>query len=144
MSPLMEKRLLQAIVGVACLIPLTYGGLGVLHGPRWLKGVGDVSPDLDSHFRYVSGIFLGVGIGFVSCVPRLEARGGRFRLLGALVVCGGLARLYGMTVAAPSLGHVLGLAMELGVVPLLMLWQAGLARRYRAGSIPAPYSAVGE
>ena len=46
-----------------------------------------------------------------------------------LVVAGGLARLLSwVTVGAPSAGHRLGLMMELGVVPLLMLWQARIAR----------------
>ena len=42
----------------------------------------------------------------------------------------GLARaLSWWTVGAPSLGHKLGLVMELVIVPLLMLWQARVARR---------------
>jgi uncharacterized membrane protein YeiB len=30
----------------------------------------------------------------------------------------------------PSQGHVLGLGMEIGVVPCLMLWQLSFARRW--------------
>lgn len=131
MTPHSEKRLLQAIVALACLVPLTAGGSGVLFGPRWLGGVTEVARDLDSHFRYISGIFLGVGIAFATCIPALETKGPRFRLLGALVVAGGLARLFSLiSVGAPSSGHLFGLAMELGVVPLLVAWQAGLARRW--------------
>jgi hypothetical protein len=48
------------------------------------------------------------------------------------VIAGGMARaLSWAMVGAPSTGHRLGLAMELGVVPLLMLWQARVARRRR-------------
>lgn len=133
MSPSAEKKLLQIVVAIACLVPLGAGALGILHGPAWLKGVRAVPADLDSHFRYLSGIFFGLGIAFASCVPAIEANGPRFRLLSALVIAGGLSRLFGiLTGPVPSSGHLLGLAMELGVVPLLMLWQARVARRCRA------------
>lgn len=127
-----ERRILQAVVAVACLVPLSAGLSGVLAGPGAF-GAGQAVPvDLDSHFRYISGIFLGVGIGFVSCVRRIELRGGRFRLLGALVVLGGLSRALSLAlVGPPSIGHQFGLAMELVVVPCLMMWQAGFARRWR-------------
>ena len=31
---------------------------------------------------------------------------------------------------APGFGHLFGLAMELGIVPLILLWQARVARRF--------------
>jgi hypothetical protein len=126
-----ERRLLQIVVAAACLVPLSIGGISVVEGPAWLMD-GAIPPrDLDSHFRYISGIFLGVGIAFATCIPAIEARGARFRLLSALVVSGGLARLVSLiAVGAPSQGHLLGLGMELVVVPLLVAWQHGLARRW--------------
>ena len=133
MSPAIERRLLQAVVALACLVPLSVGGQSVLHGPGFLGHPPVIPTDLDSHFRYISGIFLGVGIAFASCVPRIEATGPRFRLLGALVVAGGLSRVVSLVaVGAPSQGHLFAFAMELGTVPLLMLWQAAFARRWRA------------
>lgn len=129
MTPPAEKRLLQIIVAIACLVPLIVGGQGVLRGPGFLGHPPVIPTDLDSHFRYVSGIFFAVGLAFASCVPAIETKGPRFRLLGALVIAGGLARLVSLVaVGVPSTGHLLGLAMELGVVPLLLLWQARLAR----------------
>jgi len=127
-----ERRALQLIVAIACLVPLTIGGISVAKGPGWLGHPPVVPTDLDSQFRYVSGIFLGLGLAFVTCIPAIERKGARFRLLGLLVVAGGLARaLSWAAVGAPSTGHRLGLAMELGVVPLLMLWQARVARDRR-------------
>jgi hypothetical protein len=129
---MIEKRLLQIVVAVACLVPLSVGGQSILHGPGFLGHASVIPTDLDSHFRYISGIFFALGLGFVSCVPAIENKGPRFRLLGAMVVCGGLARVVSLlAVGPPSRGHVFGLAMELGVVPLLVLWQAGFAKRYR-------------
>jgi len=129
---MIEKRLLQLVVAIACLVPLWVGGISVLHGPHFLGHPPVVPIDLDSHFRYISGIFFGLGLAFVSCIPGIEHKGPRFRLLGALVICGGLARVVSLlAVGPPSKGHIFGFAMELGVVPLLMLWQATLARRFR-------------
>jgi len=127
-----ERRLLQGVVAIACLVPLSIGGISVVLGPRWLGPAPVVPTDLDSQFRYVSGIFLGLGIAFVTCIPGIERKRARFRLLGLLVVAGGLARLGSWAmVGAPSAGHRLGLMMELVVVPLLMLWQARVARHAR-------------
>lgn len=131
MNPALEKRLLQLVAAVACLIPLAMGVASLIEGVAVLRGAPEpIPPDLDSHFRYLSGIFLVVGIGFASCVPAIEARTARFRLFGAMVIAGGLARgLSWLLIGAPSLPHQLGLVMEIGVVPLLLLWQARVARR---------------
>lgn len=124
-----ERRLLQAAVALACLVPLATGAASVLRGPGVLDGTGPASADLDSHFRYLSGLLLGLGLAFASCIPAIERRTARFRLLGLIVVAGGLGRLASLAaVGLPGGGHVFGLAMELGIVPLLMLWQGRVAR----------------
>lgn len=134
MTPAIEKRLLQIVVAVACLVPLSAGSNGVLRGAAWLNH-GPVATDLDSHFRYVSGIFLGVGFAFASCIAAIEDKGARMRMLVGFVVLGGLARLLSLVqVGVPDFGMRFGLAMELGVTPLLALWQWNFARRYRAAS----------
>lgn len=119
----------------ACLVPLVTGGQSILEGPGFLGHPPVIPTDLDSHFRYISGIFFAVGVAFATCVPGIETKGPRFRLLGALVIAGGLSRLVSLVeVGVPSTGHVFGLAMELGVVPLLLMWQAAFARRWKASS----------
>jgi hypothetical protein len=126
-----ERRLLQGAVALACLVPLLAGSVGVIHGTAMLHGVTEnVPPDLDSHFRYLSGLLLGIGLGFVSCIPGIERKTGRFRLLALLVVVGGLGRALSLAMAGvPGPGHLFGLAMELGAVPLLVLWQARIAAK---------------
>ena len=127
---MIEKRLLQVVVAIACLVPLLTGGESIVRGAAWMAH-GPVSRDLDSHFRYVSGIFFALGIAFVTCIPAIERKGARFRLLGAMVVTGGLARLISLlAVGTPGRGHLFGLGMELGVVPLLLWWQSSFARRH--------------
>jgi hypothetical protein len=107
------------------------GAASIVEGPSVLRGIGAGAPtDLDSHFRYLSGLLLGIGIGFASCVHAIERLGARFRLLGSIVVLGGFARLLSLAEAGmPGAGHLFGLALELGVVPLLMLWQRRIARK---------------
>ena len=127
----MECRLLQLVVGLACVVPLAAGAVGVMHGPGMLHGVGGGVPaDLDSHFRYLSGLLLATGIGFASCIPGIERKTKRFRLLAFLVFVGGLGRFHSLvSTGLPGSGHIFGLVMELGAVPLLVLWQARVASR---------------
>ncbi len=134
MNAIAERRALQAAIGLAALVPLGAGTLGMVEGPGMLRGIGGDAPvDLDSHFRYLSGLLAGIGLGFLSCVPAIETSGARFRLFGLIVVLGGLARLASLVVAgAPGPGHLFGLGMELAVVPLLMAWQARFVMRIEA------------
>jgi hypothetical protein len=134
MSPATERRLLQLAVSIACLVPLLAGGAGVLKGPVMVKNVsGAALADLDSHFRYLSGLLLGLGLAFAACIPSIDRTGTVFRTLGLVVVVGGLGRLASLAaVGVPGAGHVFGLAMELGTVPLLILWQRRVARRIAA------------
>ena len=130
-----ERRLLQIAVAIACLVPLLAGGAGVIAGPAMLKGVGaPTAIDLDSHYRYLSGLLFGLGLMFAACIPRIERKRALFGGLALIVVCGGLARLVSLiALGPPGAGHLFGLAMELGIVPALALWQARVARRRLAG-----------
>jgi Domain of unknown function (DUF4345) len=124
----LERRLLQAAVALSCAAPLLAGGAGMIEGPEFLHGVQAAPADLDSHFRYLSGLLFGIGIGFATCIPAIEHKTARFRLLAFVVIVGGLGRLISLVVVGPpGTGHVFGLTMELGAVPLLVLWQARVA-----------------
>jgi hypothetical protein len=100
-----------------------------MHGPEFLRGTGnDVPADLDSHFRYLSGLLLAIGLAFATCIPDIERKTERFRLLAFLVFVGGLGRLHSLwSIGLPGGGHVFGLGMELVALPLLVLWQARVA-----------------
>jgi len=113
-----------AIFILAC-IPVSAGAAGVVFGAGFPGfDAGSASADLDSHFRFLSGVFLAVGIGFWTCALNRGNAAARFNLLVVLVFAGGVARLISLLhFGAPSAGHMAGLAMELIVVPLLALWQ---------------------
>lgn len=115
------RRLLQGAVALAGCVPVYAGLEGVLRGPH----AGGAS--LDSHFRYLSGLLLGLGLAFWSCIPRIERRTALFRVLALIVVCGGLARAWSLhEVGLPGPGMRFALLMELGVTPALCLWQGRL------------------
>jgi hypothetical protein len=126
---MLEKRLLQAAVAIAGLVPLTAGAMGVLD-PGALGLYGD--RDATTHAAYLSGLLLGIGLAYWSLLPDIEKRSGAFTLLTAIVVAGGFARLYAaFRLGVWTPGVTLPLWMELGTTPLLWRWQQRLARRSR-------------
>ena len=121
------KRALQIAVAVGGIVPVSAGLAGIILGAS-LAGESHAAADLDSHFRYLSGLLLGIGLAFWSTIPGIERNGRIFRLLTAIVFIGGLARLYGVLIEGlPGYPMIGGLGMELVVTPLLCLWQARLA-----------------
>lgn len=126
-----ERGWLQKVVAVAALVPIAAGLFGTLFGPT-LTGDSGVSVSGDSHYRYLSGLLLGIGLLFWSCIPSIEGKTGRFQCLTLIVVAGGLARLVGLGLTGvPSLVMLGALVMELVVTPILCLWQGRVARQYR-------------
>ena len=131
MSPLAEKRLLQAVMCVTLLLPLSAALAGTLSGPHFLGHPPVIPTDLDSHFRYISGLFLGMLLLFASCIPSVERHGARLRMLAFMVFIGGLFRFYSLVaVGVPSPGHLIGLGIELVELPLILVWQTRLVRRF--------------
>ncbi|WP_201861014.1 DUF4345 domain-containing protein [Microvirga soli] len=124
-----ERRLLQQSVAIVAAIPVATGLYGVLFGQAL---TGDaVSISAESHFRYLSGLLLGIGLCFWSTLPSIEIHTGRIRLLTLLVVIGGLSRLIGLALTGlPSLFMLGGLFVELVAAPVLCLWQTRVANRY--------------
>lgn len=125
-----ERRLMQGAIAATCTISLSASLTSILRGAEWLAGDIPVPADLDSHFRYLSGLLLGIAIGFLSCMRRIERKGPRLRLLAAIVFGGGLARALSLIeIGLPSYGHLGGLAIELIVVPAIVAWHWSFARR---------------
>lgn len=103
----------------------------MIEGPAMLREVSGPQPiDLESHYRYLSGLLFGLGLAFAWCIPAIERRGTVFRALAAVTVVGGLGRLVSLVQeGTPGGGHLFGLVMELGAVPLLVIWQWRVERR---------------
>ncbi len=123
-----ERLALQICVALGGCVPVGAGLAGIVLGPWLASGVILVPIPLDSHFRYLSGLLLAIGLAFWSTVPQIAQAGPRFRLLSGLVFVGGLGRLVSLlTLGAPDAPMLFGLAMELLVTPALAFWQARVA-----------------
>ena len=128
---------MQAAVLLAGFVPVLAGGAGVIFGDALLGGGGDIG--LDSHFRYLSGLLLGIGLTFWALIPRIEQHRTIFRVLTVVVVVGGLGRLLGMIIhGLPSTGMTAALGMELIVTPVLCFAQAKVAARRNSPSADIP------
>jgi hypothetical protein len=129
---MIEKRLLQIAIAVVGLIPVSAGMWGGLHGLAMFGYWGNV--DVDSHFRYLSGLLLAIGVAYWTTIPDIERQGARFSLLTMIVVAGGFFRAIGM-LADGSPGPVMSAALlvELFVTPMVYLWQVRIARLASAG-----------
>ena len=131
-----ERRCLQAAILLAGFVPVISGAAGMLFG---VSIVSDMSEDrtLDNHFRYLSGLLLGIGLVFWYLIPGIERQGKIFRAMTALVVLGGLGRLFGMIVhGLPSPGMIAALGMELVITPALFFAQLHLATRFLKPRLP--------
>lgn len=126
MPAAIERRLLQAAILVACVVPI-YGGLWGVLGRMSTQGAAS-----QSEARYLSGLLLGIGLAFLACVPTIERRGAEVRLMAAIIVVGGLSRLAGVGVTGTPPDVVVPLVMELGVTVVLALWRERVARRVLA------------
>ena len=118
----------RIVVAILALIPVSAGIAGVFFGlsfPGFV--VVDASADAQSHFRFLSGIFLAMGLAYWAVALGRGNWLARFQLLAILTMAGGVARLVSLLVdGTPSLGHQLGLGMELIVLPALLLWSRRL------------------
>lgn len=116
------RRALQAAVAIAGLVPVAAGAAGA-----WRPSL--VALGTETHAAYLSGLLLGIGLAFWSLIPSIERQSQRFGLLSAIVILGGLARLFlAMRLGDWRPAATLPLVMELGVVPALWLWQRAVAR----------------
>jgi hypothetical protein len=123
MTPAFERRLLQVVIAVAAVVPVSAGLWGAL---GHIETAGSSSA---SQARYLSGLLLGLGLIFWACIPTIERRGQIVRALATMVVIGGLARLAGAVGSGLSGDTVGPLVMELAVTPLVALWRERVERR---------------
>jgi hypothetical protein len=145
-----HRRALQVAIAVFGLVPVAAGLAGMLIGPAFagMGAQGALSSggvSLDSHFRYLSGLLLGIGLVFWWAIPAIERRGPLIRVLTLIVVIGGIGRAMSLIeLGEPgSLGMRLAIGMELVITPLICLWQRRLERKSQPplGRIPALFGA---
>lgn len=119
-------RIATILVG---LIPLFLGGTGVLFGAAEHAGGEAVGAALDSQYRYLAGVYVAVGAMILWSAADVKGRASllRFAMLGWFL--GGLARVVSwMTVGEPADWQVSGIAVELIVPAVMLLWQKRVMR----------------
>jgi hypothetical protein len=128
-----ERRVLQVMLGVLSLIPIV--GLVLSWGPGpdvFLREGASVSVDLDNQWRYLSGVYASVSIVIWWTIPHVEARLAPLRIALFGVMLGGVGRLVSIVHRGlpdePTL--IGGLVLELGLAPLLLIWQNRIHRGY--------------
>jgi len=127
----MSKRGLQITSAVLGAIPIVTGFVG-------MTGISDTlyaslslpaSPLLDSNLRFFGGVWLGLGVAMYCIIPNIEKETLLFRALWGMIFVGGIGRLISMLmVALPPVPFVGFTALEIIGAPLIVLWQARLAR----------------
>lgn len=122
------KKGLQVILAILSVIPILVALLGVTQGlTRWLPNT-SITPDFDSHYRYITGYYLSLGMLGLWMIPKIENHTSLFRIVCASVFMGGVGRVFSIAqVGIPSLPMLLFTGLEL-CFPLLILWQAKTSR----------------
>ena len=127
----MERMLLQIAFALAGLVLIVFGLAGVFFGASFADLSGNV--EMDSYFRFLKGMLLGIGLIYWWSIPQIERHGERISLVTFILVLGAVPRLLAViSHGVPTIGILIGLAGELIVAPLLWLWHqhvTGVAQR---------------
>jgi hypothetical protein len=108
------------------MIPIIVAVLGITRGlGRWLP-TSNITPDFDSHYRYITGYYLSLGMTALWIIPHIERHRSLFRIICASVFLGGVGRVISiLQVGVPGTPMLVFTVIEL-CFPLLLLWQAKL------------------
>ena len=127
----MERKLLQIAFALAGLVLIVFGLAGVFFGANFVDLSGNV--EIDSYFRFLKGVLLGIGLIYWSSIPDIARHGERVSLVTFILVLGAVPRLLAViSHGVPTIGSLVGLAGELIFAPLLWLWHQhviGVAQR---------------
>jgi hypothetical protein len=127
----MERRLLQIAFALAGLLLIVFGLAGVFFGANFADLSGSV--EMDSYFRFLKGMLLGIGLIYWSSIPDIARHSERISVVTFILVLGAVPRLIAVIGhGVPTIGILIGLAGELIFAPLLWLWHqhvAGVAQR---------------
>jgi hypothetical protein len=127
----MRKSRLQLASALLGAIPIMTGIIGMfgISDPLYASASLPPSTFLDSNLRFFSGVWLGLGVAMYWIIPTIEKQTLLFRALWGMIFIGGIGRLISMLMVglppAPFIGFT---ALEILGAPLLVLWQARVAR----------------
>lgn len=126
----MHKRPLQIATAILGAVPVLTGAVGMmgLSDPLYASAAIPAQALLDSNLRFLSGIWLGLGLAVFWLVPRIEQQTVLYRLLWGMIFIGGIGRLLSMVFAGlPPLPFIGFTVLEIVGAPIFVLWQARVA-----------------
>jgi hypothetical protein len=122
------KRLLQIACAVLGLIPVATGLIGLSGVSDPLYSVLPRNVLLDSNLRFLSGVWLGLGLALLWTLPRIERQTTLFRALWGMIFLGGVRRLISMAaLATPPAPFIAFTLLEIVGAPLFVWWQSRIA-----------------
>ncbi|MEL6486828.1 MAG: DUF4345 domain-containing protein [Pseudomonadota bacterium] len=108
---------------IIALVPLYFSTTQLIHG------AGGVSPALDSQYRYMSGLYLAIGLGMLVVAWKAEKALSLAVILILAAFLGGVGRFISLNeVGMPNPGQYSGMYIELSM-PLLLVWLWALRRK---------------
>ena len=125
---LTQRLALQIATGVSATLPIVLGLNGMFRGPAVLAKAFAYPAVVDSHFRYLSGLPVGMGILLLRSLPNIDQDGSDLRRVSLLVFIGGLGRLWGLITVGYDPRTMMITLSELLVFPLIYAWQNRLQR----------------
>jgi len=122
------KLALRVTLAVLGLLPLAFGTLGLLYGVHLYIPAEAATPKLDSQFRFMSALDVGLACIAWWFVVHIERHASFFRLVCLVVFLGGIGRVAAwISTGSPGPAFALVTAIEL-LVPLLIPWQSYVQR----------------
>ena len=124
------RRGLQAVLLVGGLVAAGTGLVHMIGGVDTFPGSPSADPAADNEARFLAAFWFAFGVAILWVVPRVERETRLVRVLMAALFLGGLARLASIIdVGDPDSFQYVLMGIELTLAPLVVVWQALLARR---------------
>lgn len=123
------KRTLQILLFVLSLIPLRTGIRGFMEGAAWGIADGAFLVDFDSHYHYLSAVYILVPLTIWWAIPNIEKQTAVTRMVAFAVFLGGISRIVSLvTVGVPGSEPLFFLVLELVFPIVAVVMQARLAQ----------------
>jgi hypothetical protein len=124
-----SRRNLQRLIVALGLVPIVTGAVSLVLGTDAIPEAGAPSASTESELRFYAVWWLGAGLFLASLAPRIEERGRELRAVCALLVLGAAGRALAIADAGrPQPIFVVLMVLEFLIPPVLVLWQARVAR----------------